>query len=57
VYDSLVSIYVVSYPYVVKVTDVSTQIWHFLSTLRFARRSRRNTQLKMYMVLSMNFTF
>jgi len=32
VYDSLVSIYVVSNPYVVKITAVSTQIGHFLST-------------------------
>jgi hypothetical protein len=48
--------YVVSYPYVVKITAVSTQIGHFLSTF-VLQEVEETHNLKMYMALSMNFTF
>jgi len=46
VYDSLVSIYVVSNPYVVKITAVSTQIGHFLSTFVLQEEVEETHNLK-----------
>jgi hypothetical protein len=41
----------------VKITAVSTQIGHFLSTFVLQEEVEESHNLKMYMVLSMNLTF